>query len=153
MLTICRTIAEIPADMRYVKDNDAFFDAKSKLLDTDLVRYIMNQIDGASYVSEIIFCSRNKELGGLNKSCLSTGTKTLLNVINSANVCFDVIECGINVLDLIPKVSLEVNGNIFWKDCYYPFEADCDCDIVYKGKRFNRIFDFMRELMEENENN
>lgn len=151
MLTIYRTVEEIPSGIKLVRDNDAYFNAKSKLLDTELVKYILGRIDGAEYVSEYIFCSKNKKVGNLNKIYLSTGTKTLLNIINSDNVCFDLIECGINVLDLIPEFSLKVNGSVLWSNCFYPFEKDCDCDILYRGMKFSRTFDFMRALMEEDQ--
>lgn len=148
MITIFDSLEKIPKNIKYVKDNDAYFDAKSKLLDTDLVRFILETIDNAKYVSESTFLGRNIKSGNLNKMYLSTGTKVLLNIINNSNVCFDVIECGVNVLDLIPYISNKVEGYIFWRDCLYPFADNFDCDIYFNGKRYSKVFDFMLAVSE-----
>lgn len=146
MLRVYRYSDELPKDIKFVRDNDAYFDAKSKLLDTDLVRKILLEIDGAEYVSEDIFSSKNKKVGNLNKIHLSTGVKTLINILNFKDVCFDVLECGINVLDLIPEISIKTDGYILWRDCMYPFAENCDCDFLFRGKRFYKVFDFMGEI-------
>lgn len=150
MLTIYRSKENIPNSIKYVKDNDAYFDAKSKLLNNDLVKEVLLKIDGAEYVSQDVFLGRNKKLGGLNKIHLSTGAKTLINILNKDNVCFDVVECGINALDLLPMLSEKVNGHIVWKDCLYPFAKNCSCDISYNGKYFYEVFDFIKEVAKEN---
>lgn len=150
MLSIYKTMEEIPKSTKFVKDNDAYFDAKSKLLHNELVIKILSEIDGASYVSEDVFSSKNSKVGNLNKIHLSTGTKTLMNIINFNHICFDVIECGINVLDLLPEISKKTDGCILWSNCMYPFVENYDCDILYKGTRFTKVFDFVKAVKEEN---
>lgn len=155
MLTIYTKISEIPGEMKIVTDNDSYFNAKSKILDNMLVREILKQIDKASYATDITFIGRDIEQGNLNKIYLSTGSKTLINIINFDNICFDVCECGNNVLDLLPKLSCETDGFIYWKNYAYSFSENFECDIMFKGERFKRIFDYMNRVMEEmgNEDN
>lgn len=99
MLLIYDSLGEIPDTIKYVKDNDFYFDAKTKLVYSDLVVKVLEEIDKVQYVSEFTFLSRNVQLGSLNKNLLSTGSKTLLNIVSDSSVCFDVCECGVNVLD------------------------------------------------------
>jgi hypothetical protein len=150
MLTIYREESAIPEGVKLIKDNDEYFDAKTKLYDTDLVRFILKKIDYAKYNSDNTFISREEKLGGLNKNLLSTGTKTLLNIISSDDVCFDVVECGINALDLLPKLSMEdINGRILWKSCMYPFPDNYACDIMYNGQHFKQVYDFVELISKE----
>ena len=148
-LFIYNSVDKVPNGIKIVKDNDAYFNAKSKLLDNDLVKLVLKRIDEAEYVTEDVFLGRNVDCGNLNKIHLSTGTKTLVNIINFSDICFDVVECGINVFDLLPEISSKVNGHILWKNCIYPFAENSSCDIVYNGKRFTKVFDFMFEVCEE----
>ena len=76
--------------------NDLFFDAETVLKNSELVSKILEDIDKAKYNSDLTFIGRTKELGALNKSMLSTGTKTLLNIIQHPDKCFNVCECGNN---------------------------------------------------------
>jgi hypothetical protein len=149
-LTIYRKKPDIPEGIKLVRDNDAYFDAKTKLRDTALERLILKKIDYAKYNSDNTFIGREEKLGALNKNLLSTGTKTLLNIISSDHVCFDVVECGTNALDLLPKLSLEnINGYILWESCMYPFSDNYACDIMYKGRHFKQVYDFMELINEE----
>lgn len=149
MLTIYTEMSEIPEDMKVVIDSDSYFDAKSRIPDNILVREILKQIDEASYNTDTTFIGRDAEQGGLNKMYLSTGSKTLINIINFNDVCFDVRGCGNNVLDLLPKLSCETDGFIYWKNYAYPFPENCECDIMFKGQRFKYVFDYMGRVMQE----
>lgn len=53
------------------------------------------------YNSPATFIGRDPSLGALYKQHLSTGTKTLLNVLNHPDKCFSTIECGYNALTLL----------------------------------------------------
>lgn len=153
MITVYNSIDSIPNSIKLIRDNDVYFDAKSKLLNTDLVKKILKKIEDAEYVSEDVFIGRNRKIGGLYKENLSTGIKTLINIINHEDVCFDVIECGDNVLELIPTLSCKVNGVILWKHCMYPFENNYKCEIQFNGKKINRAFDFTTEVVNGEDGN
>lgn len=81
--------------------------------DTEECRNIIKIIDKAEYVSERSFSGRTKEMGNLDSKCLSTGSKTLINIISHTDMCFDVCECG-----------------------------DPECDIYYDNKKITNVCDF-----------
>ena len=70
----------------------------------------------------------------------------MLNILNYPNVCFDVIECGDNVLELLPYVK---DGHILWKDCICAYDGDEDSDIIYKGKHYVDFCKFMQDVFDE----
>lgn len=86
---------------KVVRINDAYFLANTKLEDTEQCRRILRIIDQAEYCSEKTFIGRDKSLGALFTDNLSTGTKTLLNISQHRDLCFDTIECGNNALTLL----------------------------------------------------
>lgn len=86
---------------KVVRINDAYFLANTKLEDTEQCRRILRIIDQAEYCSEKTFIGRDKSLGALFTDNLSTGAKTLLNISQHRDLCFDTIECGNNALTLL----------------------------------------------------
>ena len=111
--------------------NDLFFDSETVLSNSSLVKKILSDIDKAEYNSDLTFIGRTKELGALNKSMLSTGTKTLLNIIQHPDKCFSVCECGNNVLSLLPLIS---EGSIYWRVPAVAYSGSSDCSIICNGK-------------------
>lgn len=145
-LHIYRSVDEVPSEVRVVSNNDLFFDAKTLIKNTDLVSDILSTIDMACYNSELTFIGRTEELGALNKSMLSTGTKTLLNIIAYPDRCFNVVECGQNVLSFIPKIH---QGIILWRYPFVAYYGDKECDIVCHGRTFNDFYEFLDFVAEE----
>ena len=123
--------------------NDLFFDSDTNLNDSELTDKILITIDKASYNSELTFIGRTKELGALNKNMLSTGTKTLLNIIHHPDKCFSVCECGNNVLSLLPLIT---DGCLYWSIPVVTYEGDPTCDIVCNGKRYNNFYEFLESV-------
>lgn len=139
----------VPAGMSVVKYNDAYFDSKIKLRDTPIVRYLLGQIDDASYMSEYTIIS-NKHInrGALYSSYLSTGCKTALNVVLGSvesNVCISTIEMGRNAWNALLKAS---TGNVLL--CYTSITRDLSdtCDIIFDGKHYTVLKDFVRGVHE-----
>ena len=97
-------------DVKFVDYNDMFFQSLA-LRDDEMTKTILQNIDNAEYASEDMIIGRDKKIGALNKSCLSTGCKTLLNIIYNPNVCFDVAECGRNALEMLSVIK---DGMIFF---------------------------------------
>lgn len=135
---------EIPNGMKFVNYNDLFFNGGCLRNDT-LSRKIMKEIDQAEYSSENTFIGRDKCLGSLNKEHLSTGCKTLLNIVYNPDKCFDVIECGVNALNLLPLIQ---NGNILWEMPVLHYIGDGDCDIVSQDIHFTKFRDFLKFMMD-----
>lgn len=123
--------------------NDLFFDFETVLDDSDLVRLILSTIDKASYNSSLTFIGRTKELGALNKNMLSTGTKTLLNIIQHPNKCFSVCECGNNVLSLLPLIT---EGSIYWSIPVVAYNGDSACDIICNNKEYKNFYEFLESV-------
>lgn len=128
---------EIPRGT-YVHCNDDFFDSNTSLADTQLCRRVLSEIDKAVFVSPVMFTGRTEGYGNLRKDYLSSGTKTLLNIISYPDKCFDVCECGNNVLELLPELT---TGMIFWP---IPVLIDVDrsCDIIVGRHHYTTVADF-----------
>lgn len=123
--------------------NDLFFDSETTLKDCKIVKTILLTIDRAKYNSDLTFIGRTKELGALNKSMLSTGTKTLLNVLQHPDKCFDVCECGNNVLSLLPLIT---EGSIYWSISTVAYTGKPECDIVCNGKEYKDFYKFLESV-------
>lgn len=147
-LNIYRKREEVPEGMKIVDVNDGFFDADTMLEDTELVREILQRIDKAEYNTEAVFNSRSDKFKYLNKACLSTGTKTLLNIISHPDRCFNVIECGNNALEILPQIT---EGNILFEYPVVAFSGKGTCDIMYRGKHYVDFYEFLQQVYEEEE--
>lgn len=136
---------DIPTGMLYVDCNDDYFFGNTALRDDKFTREVIEIVDKATYLSEDTFLSRVKKWGALFKDNLSTGCKTLLNIQQHPDVCFNVAECGNNVLRLLPVIN---KGNVFWEIPVVILDEDCECDIVYKNKHFVSYVDFLNYVVE-----
>lgn len=147
-LKIYRSINDIPKGIKIIFNNDSYFSGCTNLSDDDLTKSIIFKIDKAMYRSEYTFLGRDKELGGLNKDMLSTGCKTLLNVIQHPNICFDITECGYNALQLLPLIK---NGMVLWSFPFVPYAGDEECDIEYDNVVYSNFFEFMEAVDSDRE--
>ncbi|MGN0153208.1 MAG: DUF4869 domain-containing protein [Lachnospiraceae bacterium] len=136
--------SEIPSDMKLIDYNDLFFNGQS-LADDEVSEIVMREIDKAEYNTENTFIGRDKSLGSLNKEHLSTGCKTLLNIISNPDKCFDVIECGSNALSLLPLIR---NGNVLWKLPVLHYVGNTSCDIVIHNQHFTDFKKFLAYVMD-----
>jgi hypothetical protein len=143
-LNVYRKIEDIPHNMKYIKCNDMYFDSGSIIGDSEFEKNVIRTIDGAEYINKNIFKSRFEEYGNLDKLHLSTGSKTALNIYQNPNICFDVCECGNNVLSLIVKLNV---GNILWENPILIYDGDEICDIAMEGTNYNNIYDFLKNTM------
>lgn len=127
-----------------VFDNNGFFDSGTSILDDDISRDVLNIVERDIFSTSTTFISRDGI--ELDKSCLSTGTKTLLNIIQHPDVCFDVSECGINALQFIPRIK---DGIIIWRFPLIPYRGKKDCDILYKGILYSNFSNFLNVIYKE----
>ena len=135
---------EIPKEIDIIDYNDKFFDGTT-LKDDKLSKYIMNKIDKAQYSSEHTFIGRDETLGKLNKNHLSTGCKTLLNIVGNPDKCFDIVECGQNALSLLHLIK---NGNVLWRNPILHFVGNAECDILIDDKHFTDFRSFLKYIMD-----
>lgn len=144
MLTIYTDLAELNKEgKKLIRVNDLFFNMETNLEDSEIVRRILKTIDKAEYNSDLTFIGRTKSLGALNKNMLSTGTKTLLNILKHPDKCFDVCECGNNALSLLPLIK---EGNVYWECPAVSYSGNGECDIYYNGKHFNDFYSFLESV-------
>lgn len=127
-----------------VIDNNGFFDSRTSILNDDISKDVLSAVERGIFSTSTTFISRDGI--ELDKSCLSTGTKTLLNIIQHPDVCFDVSECGINALQFIPRIR---NGIIIWRFPLIPYRGKKDCDITYRGISYSNFSDFLNVIYKE----
>ena len=145
-LNIYRNKSDIPDNIKLVTNNDLFFNAETSIKNTELAADILMKVDKAKYNSSLTFIGRTQELGALNKSMLSTGTKVLLNVIEHQGICFNIVECGDNALEFIPKIR---TGYVLWELPVLAYKGDPDCDITYKGTHYTDFYKFLYAVERE----
>lgn len=146
MLTIYKKRSDVPKDLRIIDNNDVFFAGLAKIPDTPLVSDILKTIDGAKRISDTMFEGKFVK-GAIYASCLSTGAKTLLNIIQHPNFCFNVIECGLNALDFIAPISLlPQNTFILWEHYVAAGLDDPTCNICLDGVVYTNYNDLLSLL-------
>lgn len=94
--------------------NDAWFNlncqSKINFKDKICVR-LMQQIDNVQYIEGCI--CKTREGNQFTVDNLSTGCKTILSILSCPDLCFNISECGSNVIDYIFKIfTKERIGNI-----------------------------------------
>lgn len=148
-LHIYRDKNDIPKEIRFIKDNNTFFDNNTMLLDNYATRDILKEIDQSTYVSELTYISRATQRGALFKENLSTGAKILLNILNHPDKCFSMEEVGYNVEKYLKNIT---DGYVYWKT---PVIANSEygdkCDILIENQHFLDWHEFVRYCMTEEE--
>lgn len=118
--------------------------------DTEQCRRILRIIDQAEYCSEKTFIGRDKSLGALFTDNLSTGTKTLLNISQHRDLCFDTIECGNNALTLLmgfTEGQAVLHPGVVWDPDIW--DSLGVLDVVFDGNHFTdlcAISSYMQEM-------
>ena len=100
MLTIYKNKKDIPSDKEYVELNDLYFNMNTSSLLDDRAKSIIEAIDSSEQISKYKIRSRfNGDVLNIDK--LSSGCKTVLNVIYNPEKVFCLKECGENALDVL----------------------------------------------------
>lgn len=127
-----------------VRDADAYIH-KVGISDTDINRYLLEKLEQASYLNISEFIDRYGYK--LPLSCLSTGMKILLEVINS-DKCIYGLELGQNAFELLIQSA---NGTIYFDNVdrfelpeYFNLE-----DVSVNGEVFNTILELENALWKE----
>ena len=146
-LNVYLTREEVPSGMTIIDSSDIHFNAFGRLTNSEFEKNVLKEVDLAEYNSESTFIGRTKKLGGLFIDKLSTGTKTLLNIVSFPRMCFNVIECGRNSLEFLCDLH---EGNVLWeRPVLLPMRDDESCDIMCRGIHFTNIYDFLDYEWEE----
>lgn len=98
--------------------NDYFFSTEtySLVLEDKKLRDLIETIEDVKFVDKRNVISKfNQECIGLN--LISTGCKTVINIVTHPELIFTSDECGINLLEYIYKIKM---GSIFMRNIRYP---------------------------------
>lgn len=120
MLTIYKNKKDIPHDMEYIELNDVFFNQNTVLKLDEKANRIIERIDEAKLVSKFKIASKYNGVI-LDIDCLSTGCKTVLNVLYFPDKVFCLKECGDNALELL--YGLE-QGSVYSDYAVIPFDME-----------------------------
>ena len=100
MLTIYKNKKDIPSDKEYVELNDLYFNMNTSSLLDERAKSIIEAIDRSEQISKFKIRSRfNGDVLNIDK--LSSGCKTVLNVLYNPEKVFCLKECGENALDVL----------------------------------------------------
>ena len=132
----------IPKNMKpVIFNNDIYFNKHTVDLLDDKAADIISKIDHSEMQSKYMIKSRF-DGSVLNIDKLSTGCKTLLNIMYSPDKIFDIRECGDNVLDIIYSMP---QGNVY---CDYPFISFEMEKVNVCDKHGTKVIDSYDELKE-----
>ena len=141
MITIFKNKRDIPDDMDYVELNDVFFNQNTVLKLDDRASVIVEKIDSSRLIGKYKIESKFNGVT-LDVDCLSTGCKTVLNVLYFPDKVFCLKECGDNALAVL--YALEA-GAVYSDYAVIPF--DMNGVKVYDKKGMRAIFKY-EELKE-----
>lgn len=145
MITIYKNKKDIPDNMDYVELNDVFFNQNTVSKLDDRAKVIVEKIDNSRLIGRYKIESKFNGVT-LDVDCLSTGCKTVLNVMFFPDKVFCIKECGDNALEVLYKLE---DGAVYSDYAVIPFEMDKVR--VFEGERARIISDY-EELKEWWEN-
>lgn len=141
MITIFKNRKDIPGDMEYVELNDLFFYQNTVSFIDKQAEKIIEMIDGSKLISKYKIYSRFDEIA-LDIDRLSTGCKTVLNVLYYPNKVFCLKECGNNALEILYHFE---NGHVFSEYALIPFIMDTVAVQSESGKKIINDYEELRE--------
>ena len=141
MITIFKNKKDIPDDMHYVELKDVYFNQNTVSVLDDRAGAIVEKIDASRLIGKYKIESKFNGVT-LDIDCLSTGCKTVLNVLYFPEKVFSLKECGDNALEVL--YSLEA-GTVYSDYAIIPFDMD---KVKVSDKNGTRIISDYEELKE-----
>ncbi|MCD8130445.1 MAG: DUF4869 domain-containing protein [Lachnospiraceae bacterium] len=141
MITIFRNKRDIPGDKEYVELNDVFFNQNTVLRLDEKADAIIEDIDDSRLVGKYKIQSKFNGVI-LDVDCLSTGCKTVLNVLYYPDRVFCLKECGDNALEVL--YGLE-KGAVYSDYAIIPFEMN---EVMVSDSKGTGIISDYEELKE-----
>lgn len=120
MITIYKNKNDIPQNMDYIELNDVYFNQNTASVLDERAKKIIVDIDGSTQVGKYKIRSRFDDII-LDIDKLSSGCKTVLNILYNPNKVFCLKECGNNALEIV--YSLE-QGNVYSDYAMIPFDME-----------------------------
>lgn len=120
MITIFKEKKDIPSDKEYVELNDVFFNQKTVSRIDDKASAIIEKIDASKLIGKYKIESKFNGVT-LDIDCLSTGCKTVLNVLYFPDKVFCLKECGDNALEVLYGLKA---GAVYSDYAVIPFDMN-----------------------------
>ncbi len=141
MITIYKSKKDIPQEMDYIELNDVFFNQNTPEKFDDRASGIVEKIDDARLLGRYKIQSKfGREI--LDVDRLSTGCKTVLNVMYFPDKVFCIKECGENALKILYGLK---QGAVYSDYAAIPFEMN---EVTVWAKGEERIIDDYEALKE-----
>ncbi|MCM1025767.1 MAG: DUF4869 domain-containing protein [Roseburia sp.] len=118
MITIYKNKEDISPDKEYIELNDVFFNQKTVNKLDERASEIAERIDGAKLLGKYKIESSFNGVT-LDVDCLSTGCKTVLNILYYPDKVFCLKECGDNALELLYGME---EGAVYSDYALIPFD-------------------------------
>lgn len=109
MITIFKDKKDIPREMEYVELNDIYFNQNTAHKLDEGAKKVIEIIDGARLIGKYKICSKFNDIV-LDVDKLSSGCKTVLNVLYNPDKVFCLKECGDNALEVLYNLN---EGNVY----------------------------------------
>ena len=128
MINIYKNKSDIDDKDRLIELNDVFFNKfTSALIDNKAKEYI-TKIDGAVLVSKYKIKSKFGDMI-IDIDKLSSGCKTVLNILYNPDKIFSINECGDNALEIVYSLD---KGNVYSEYAMIPFDMK-EVNIITKS--------------------
>ena len=138
---------DMPQELEYVELNDVFFNQNTVSRLDDRAKKIVECVDGSKMISKYKIESKfNRVI--LDIDCLSTGCKTVLNVLYYPDKIFCMKECGDNALEMLYSLK---QGRVYSEYAVIPFELE-KITVMVSSETENRVIEEYEELKEWWEN-
>lgn len=118
MITIYKNKNDIPQNMEYIELNDVFFNQNTVAKLNEHAKEIVEKIDEANLIGKYKIESKFNGVT-LDVDCLSTGCKTVLNILYFDEKVFCIKECGDNALEILYNLE---NGSVYSDYAMIPFD-------------------------------
>ena len=141
MITIFKNKRDIPGDMGYVELNDIFFNQNTVSRLDDRASSIVKKIEASKLIGKYKMESKFNGVT-LDIDCLSTGCKTVLNVLYSPDKVFCIKECGDNALDVLYGLDA---GAVYSDYALISFDMDAVKVIDDNGTRIIHDYEELKE--------
>lgn len=141
MITIFKDKQDIPRGMEYVELNDLFFNQNTVSFLDNQAGKIIEMIDDAKLISKYKIYSKFDEIA-LDIDRLSTGCKTVLNVLYFPDKVFCLKECGKNALEMLYHFK---TGCVFSEYAMIPFSMDSVAVQCKSGKKVISDYEELKE--------
>ena len=141
MITIFKNKKDIPDDKEYIELNDVFFNQNTVLKLDDRANVIVEKIDDSRLLGKYKIESKFNGVT-LDVDCLSTGCKTVLNVLYFPDKVFCLKECGDNALEVLYALRA---GAVYSDYAVIPFDVN---EVKVSDEKGTRVISDYEELKE-----